>query len=223
LVTLNEIKPIRAQLAVPQNYLAPLRKAMAGEAPEVVATIDNDKNPVTGKLTYIDNQVDAASGTFVARATFDNIDERLWPGMFVNLTVRLGIQPDAITVPETAVQHGQQGDYMFAVVGGKAVKMDVTVTRTMDGIAVINANVKPGDMVVTDGTLTLKDGDTVSVRYPDAPKDAAKDTATDKPAEQAKTDTPKDAPKVEQLIPEAPKADAPKTDAPKTDKPQPKQ
>ncbi len=181
LVTINEVKPIRAQLAVPQTYLAPLRKAMAGEAPEVLAEISNDKQPVSGKLTYIDNQIDAASGTFVARATFENLDERLWPGMFVNLTVRLGHEADALVVPETAVQHGQSSDYMFVVAGGKATKVPVTVTRTINGLAVINGEVKVGDVVVIDGALTLKDGDAVSVRYPDAPAD--KDKPEEKPAE----------------------------------------
>lgn len=163
LVTLNEIKPIRAQLAVPQIYLAPLRRSMTQQPPEVIAVINNDKDPVLGKLTYIDNQVDAASGTFVARATFENTDERLWPGMFVNLTVRLGIQEGALTVPETAIQHGQNGEYMFVVKEGKAVKTPVTVERSTQGMAVINASVKAGDLVVTDGVLTLKDGDPVSI------------------------------------------------------------
>ena len=182
LVTVNEIKPIRAQLAVPQTYLAPLRKAMANGATEVQATINNDNQPVVGKLTYIDNAIDAASGTFVARATFENLDERLWPGMFVNLTVRLGNEDGVLTVPETAIQRGQSGDYMFVIAGGKATKTPVTVIRTLDGQAVITGAFKEGDAVVVDGALTLKDGDAVSVRYPDAPK-PADDNASEKPAE----------------------------------------
>ncbi len=169
LVTINEIRPIRAQLAVPQMFLAPLRSAMAGGTPDVLATINNDTHAAQGRLTYIDNQIDEASGTFVARATFENSDERLWPGMFVNLTVRLGVQMDALCVSETAVQHGQSGDYVFVVSGGKAIKTGVTVTRTQDGLAVVSGDVKAGDTVVVDGALTLKDGGTVSVRYPDAP------------------------------------------------------
>mgnify|MGYP003385825656 CR=1 FL=1 len=171
LVTINEIKPIRAQLVVPQTYLAPLRKAMSAGAPEVQAVINNDNQPVMGKLTYIDNEIDAASGTFVARATFENLDERLWPGMFVNLTVRLGSEDGALCIPETAIQHGQSGDYMFIVSGGKVAKVPVTVTRTMDGIAVITGNFKTGDVAIVDGAMTLKDGDNVSVRYPDAPEE----------------------------------------------------
>ena len=176
LVTVNEIKPIRAQLAVPQTFLSPLRKAMAEGTPEVIAVLNNEKEPVHGKLTYIDNQIDAASGTFAARATFDNMDERLWPGMFVNLTVRLGTEKDALTIPETAIQHGQSGDYIDVVTRGNETKIAVSVLRSLDGLSIINAAVKAGDQVVIDGALALKDGDTVSVRYPDAAP------ASDKPA-----------------------------------------
>ncbi|MDX1922027.1 MAG: efflux RND transporter periplasmic adaptor subunit [Alphaproteobacteria bacterium] len=207
LVVLNEIKPIRAQLAVPQIYLAALRKSMAETMPEVIARIDHDENPVVGKLTYIDNQVDAASGTFVARATFDNMDERLWPGMFVNLTVRLGVEKGALIMPETAVQHGQSGDYFFVIANGKATKQPVKVERVFEGMAVITANVNAGDAVVVDGALTLKDGDAVSVRYPDVPKEAPK--PADKPAE-----------KPAELIPLAPTPEVPSvTDKSATDKP----
>ncbi len=224
LVTINEIKPIRAQLAVPQTYLAALRKSMAVEAPDVIAIINNDNTPVHGKLTYIDNQVDAASGTFFARATFENADERLWPGMFVNLTVRLGVESGALIVPETAIQHGQSGDYFFVITGGKATKQNVTVTRVFEGNAVINANVKAGDAVVVDGALTLKDGDAVSVRYPDAPKgDVPK--AEDKPVssvgELVGQEKPADAPanKPAELIPLAPAPPSQPETPPATDKP----
>ena len=194
LVTINEIKPIRAQLVVPQTFLASLRKALlqengnASAPPEVQAVINNDNQPVMGKLTYIDNAIDAASGTFVARATFDNLDERLWPGMFVNLTVRLGSEDGAMTIPETAIQHGQSGDYMFIVTGGKVAKQPVTVVRTMDGLAVITGNFKAGDVAVVDGAMTLKDGDAVSVRYPDAPAEQPADKPiepADKPADKS--------------------------------------
>ncbi len=192
LVTLNEIKPIRAQLVVPQTYLAPLRKAMTGAAPaDVQAIINNDNQPVTGKLTYIDNQIDAASGTFVARATFENLDERLWPGMFVNLMVRLGSEDGVLCVPETAIQHGQSGDFMFIVSGGKVAKTPVTVQRSLEGQAVITGNFKAGDVAVVDGAMTLKDGDAVSVRYPDAPTDKATDKQDDKPAEVTDKPEPK--------------------------------
>ncbi|MBY0427673.1 MAG: efflux RND transporter periplasmic adaptor subunit [Alphaproteobacteria bacterium] len=184
LVTINEIKPIRAQLVVPQTFLAPLRKAMAAGAPDVQAVINNDNQPVMGKLTYIDNEINAASGTFVARATFENVDERLWPGMFVNLTVRLGSEDGALTIPEPAIQHGQSGDFMFIVSGGKVTKTPVTVSRTMDGLAVITGTFKAGDVAVVDGAMTLKDGDTVSVRYPDAPADKPSEP-TDKPVDKS--------------------------------------
>ena len=116
-----------------------------------------------GTLEYIDNAVDASTGTFVTRAGFANEDERLLPGMFVNTTLNLGGSAQALTVPEVAVQHGQQGDYVFVVVEGKALKREVTVARLNHGVAAIAKGLSAGETVVVDGLMNVKDGSPVTV------------------------------------------------------------
>src|SRR5262249_5366383 len=121
LVTINQMKPIRVQLSLPQQYLERVRDSMATSEVPVTARHEGSSVASEGKLDYIDNAVDQSSGTFAARAIFANEDEILWPGMFVTLEIRLGNQVDALTVPEVAVQHGQGGgDFVFVIANGKA-------------------------------------------------------------------------------------------------------
>ena len=183
LVTLNEIKPVKAQAAVAQNFLAQLQDAMNKGPVPVSAWRDNDSAPIPGTLSYLENQIDQTTGTILVRAAFSNEDERLWPGMFINLTITLGEEKGAITVPAPAIQHGQQGDYVFIIVDGKAKKEAVRVSRVQDGLAVVASGIKPDDQVVTDGVLTLRDGAPVSVSYPQAAKGAKTDGKPDAPPE----------------------------------------
>lgn len=166
MVTINQLKPIRVQASLPQQYFQSLRDAMAKGPVTVTVTKQNDTNASnaigTGTLDYIDNAVDATTGTFATRAGFANDDERLLPGMFVNVSLTLGDE-EALTIPEVAVQHGQAGDYVYVVQGDKALKREVKIARLQKEIAVIDHGLEPGETVATDGLLGLKDGATVKV------------------------------------------------------------
>lgn len=173
LVTINQLKPIRVQLSLPQQALDPLRKAMAAGTIAVQAERDGVVLPVSGRLDYVDNAIDQSTGTFAARATFANEDEALWPGMFVTLKLTLGTEANALIIPEVAVQRGQSGDYVFVVAEGKAVKRPIKVARMQDTLAVIAEGLEPGETVVTDGMLTLKDGSAVKIKSDEKPKEEA--------------------------------------------------
>ncbi len=166
LVTINQLKPIRVQAALPQQYFQLVRDAMQQGAVSVTVTKQNDTNTAnaiaTGVLDYIDNAIDAATGTFVTRAGFANEDERLLPGMFVTSTLTLGGEEQALTVPEVAVQRGQGSDYVYVIVGDKAMKREVAIGRMQDDLAVITSGLEVGETVAVDGLLGLRDG--VSVR-----------------------------------------------------------
>ncbi len=164
LVTINEITPIAARAAIPQASLTGLRDAMTNGTLGVQAVISPGAKPIDGTLSYIDNQIDATTGTVVVRALFPNTDEKLWPGMFVNLVIVTGVDKDALTVPETAIQHGQNGEYVFVAENGHASKKDVQVSRVQDGQAVIATGLALNQQVVVDGTLTLKDGAAVNIQ-----------------------------------------------------------
>jgi multidrug efflux system membrane fusion protein len=167
LVTINQLKPIRVQAALPQQHFQTLRDAMQAGPVTVKVTKQDDTDLANaiaeGTLDYIDNAVDATTGTFVTRAGFANEDERLLPGMFVTATITLGGSEQALTVPEVAIQRGQTGDYVFVIVGEKALKREVKVARLQDDLAVISSGLDAGEAVAVDGLLGLSDGATVTI------------------------------------------------------------
>lgn len=171
LVTINQVKPIRAQVSLPQRYLDHVRQSMSGGT-VAVAAIREGGGASQGTLEYVDNAVDQSTGTFAARASFPNEDEALWPGMFVSLVLTLGEEKNALTVPEVAIQRGQQGDFVFVVADGKAMKRNVRIARLQDSVAVIESGVETGELVAVDGMMSLKDGSAVTI-------------AADKPVETA--------------------------------------
>ena len=174
LVTINQVKPIRVQVAIPQKYLDALRQALGGGGVEVTALHEGGKAPSAGKLDYIDNNIDNTTGTFSARASFANDDEALWPGMFVTTTIRLGDEKGALTVPEVAIQHGQDGDFVFVLVNAKAEKRPVKVARLQQDTAVIADGLKEGEQVAVDGLMKLENGSAVTISAPaPAPAGAA--------------------------------------------------
>jgi multidrug efflux system membrane fusion protein len=164
LVTINQVQPIRVQTSLSQNYFEAVRAAMAAGSVEVAAVRQGGGEPSAGTLEYIDNTIDQSTGTFAARARFANADEKLWPGMFVTLTLNLGLEKGALVVPEVAVQHGQNGDYLFVIEGGKVAMRNVKVARMQDQQAIIAEGVKDGEQIAVDGILALKDGTAVAVK-----------------------------------------------------------
>jgi len=173
LVTITQLRPIYVSFTVPERYLAEIRAAMASEEPRpaVVSLPGQPQSPLTGTLTFIDNQIDAATGTVALKAKFANDDTRLWPGQFVNVTLTVGIQPSAVVVPSPAVQIGQNGPYVFVIRSDSTVELRlVRPSRTVADKTVIDDGVKAGEQVVVDGQLRLGNGMRVAVQ---APRDAA--------------------------------------------------
>ena len=115
-------------------------------------------------LTFVDNQVDATTGTILLKGTFENTARRLWPGQFVNVVLTLSVQTDALVVPSQAVQMGQQGQFVFVVKADKTVEArPVAVDRESAGESVIAKGLAVEETVVTDGQLQLVNGTKVEV------------------------------------------------------------
>lgn len=166
LVVLKQLAPIRVAFAVPGQYLAQIRAGQARKALPVVArTAGDDGRTSNGEVSFIDNTVDPSTGTIRLKGTFANTDSRLWPGDLVQVTLQLAVDPRAVVVPATAVQNGQQGQYVYLVGKDSTVSMQpVTVSRTSGGEAVVASGVRAGDEVVTDGQLRLVPGARISVK-----------------------------------------------------------
>jgi multidrug efflux system membrane fusion protein len=165
LVVIRQIRPIFVGFSVPERYLPEIRKySSARKLIALAATAGHDATPVKGELAFVDNSVNAATGTILLKAAFANADQALWPGQFVNVTLQLASQPSALVVPSQAVQTGQQGQYVFVLKPDQTVDYrPVSVDRTMDGQTIIAQGLQPGDKVVTDGQLRLFQGATVKI------------------------------------------------------------
>ena len=172
LVTITQLRPIYVSFTVPERHLADLRAAMAAGPVPVAVTIRGQENaPITGTLTFIDNQVDATTGTILLKARFVNDDERLWPGQFVNVTLTLGIQANAVVVPNAAIQVGPNGPYVFVIRQDSTVELRLVKPDRMVGDkTVVAQGLAAGERVVTDGQLRLGNGTRVTVQTPAAPK-----------------------------------------------------
>jgi multidrug efflux system membrane fusion protein len=166
LVVLKQLAPIRVAFAVPGQYLTQIRAGQSRKPLGVVArTSGDDAKTSTGEVSFIDNAIDQMTGTIRLKGTFANTDHRLWPGDLVQVTLELAIDPRAVVVPATAVQNGQQGQYVFLVGKDSTVSMrPVTVSRTSGNDAVLASGIKAGDEVVTDGQLRLVPGARISVK-----------------------------------------------------------
>ena len=166
LVVLNQVHPIYVNFAVPEQQLGAIRNYMA-RGPIVVeaAPPSTDKAAASGRLVFVDNAVDQTTGTIKLRATFLNKDNALWPGQFVNVTVKLYDQKDAIVVPTQAVQTGPDGQYVFVVKPDMTTEVrKVIVDRTDGDNAVVGKGLASGEQVVVRGQLRLAPGAKVTTK-----------------------------------------------------------
>jgi multidrug efflux system membrane fusion protein len=166
LVVIHRVEPCRVSFAVPEGELAVIRdRHRAGRLGVAAMVRDNGMTAVEGELSFVDNQVDEATGTIRLKAAFANRDGRLWPGQFVDVVLTLGEEEGALTVPSQAVQTGQGGLYLFVVRDDQTVESrPVTVGRVHDGDTVVTGGVAAGEVVVTDGQLRLVPGVRVTVK-----------------------------------------------------------
>jgi multidrug efflux system membrane fusion protein len=164
LVTLLQAFPIYVSFSVPEDILGEVRKYQATSSLAVKA-VTSDNRESSGTLSFIDNSVDAATGTIRLKAVFDNANRLLWPGQFVNVRARLSVEHDRILVPSQTVQTGPEGKYVWVVnpsdSSASMRKVQVLRTWTPSGQpeqAVIGEGLKAGEQVVVEGQLRLSPG-----------------------------------------------------------------
>ena len=159
LVSITQIKPIFVALTLPQDVNDQVRINQAAGVLVVVAYSSSDAELARGVLSVIDNQIDTATGTLRLKATFENADERLWPGQFVNVRVLLATRRDVVTVPQRALMQSSAGYFCYVVkADGTAERRAIEIGDVQDGIAVIGRGVDAGESVVIAGQFRLTDG-----------------------------------------------------------------
>ncbi len=157
LVSITQIKPIFVSFTLPATSLAVIQKNQATHQLEVDAYDSNDRTLLAkGVLTFIDNHVNTTTGTIALEGTFANADERLWPGEFVSARLILSVHHNAVTVPESTVMAGQNGEYVYVILPDDTVqRRSVEVASQQDGIAVISKGLTAGEKVVVAGQYSL--------------------------------------------------------------------
>src|SRR5215467_3380658 len=150
LTVLTLIRPSVAVFTLPQKDLADVRDAMLGGPVAVVALDqDNTRQLAQGELMLVDNQIDQTTSTIRLKARFRNDDDRLWPGEFVRLRVRVDTRAGAVTIPPPAVQRGPQGLYVWVIKPDNTAEQRPIETVPIDGdITIVSKGLTVGEQVV---------------------------------------------------------------------------
>ncbi|GAB3268633.1 efflux RND transporter periplasmic adaptor subunit [Chitinimonas naiadis] len=185
LLTLTQLDPIAISFTLPQHELPRLLAAQQSGKIPAFALQDQDK-PINGTLTFIDNTVDAASGTVRLKAEFPNPKHQLWPGAFVRVAVDLGIEKNAVILPVGALQTGPEQQFVYLVGADQTVQpRPISLTRvfTQDGKQYgVVAGLDAGKKVVAEGGQNLRPRDKVTEAKPSAGKAGKSAPADSKPA-----------------------------------------
>jgi len=165
LVIINQINPVYVQFAIPEAQLGELRARGMSNVPVTVMPQGGGAAIATGRLSFIDNNVDVTTGTITLKALCDNASRALWPGQYVTVAVTLQDRPNSVVVPSQAVQVGQRGQYVYVVKEDRSVEMrPVKVGEAVNQQSIIESGVAPGETVVTDGQLRLTPKSKVDVK-----------------------------------------------------------
>ncbi|HSV61782.1 MAG TPA: efflux RND transporter periplasmic adaptor subunit [Chthoniobacterales bacterium] len=175
LLMIMGMDPIYTDFTVAENDLPLVRRYLTNPNLKVVTDAQDDNvEPRSGSLYFIDNAVQPGAGTVKLRGVTPNSDRALWPAQFVKVRLILDLLKDAKLVPSTAVQIGQNGPYLFVVKSDSTLELrQVKPGQTQGDLTVITDGVQPGEMVVTSGQLQLSPGMKVNPR-PGGPNDGEK-------------------------------------------------
>jgi multidrug efflux system membrane fusion protein len=164
LMTIAQVQPIYVTFGVPEARLGDVQRYQAGGRLAVeVKSQDETDTLERGQLTFVDNNVDATTGTIKLKSTFRNDSRKLWPGEFVSVLMKLTVQPNAIVVPTHALQTGQDGTYVYVVKDDRTVEMrPVNPGLRIEDDLVVDKGLAVGETVVTEGQLRLAPGSRVT-------------------------------------------------------------
>jgi multidrug efflux system membrane fusion protein len=169
MVTLLQMSPIYVSFGAPEELLPEIRKQNAAHPLEVTATAQGGKAE-TGVLRFIDNSVDATTGTIKLKAEFANADHALWPGEFANVEARLTLERDRLVVPSRVIETGPTGKYVWVLnpADDTVAMRPVDVARIYKGAStpeesVIGSGLKLGEQVISEGQMRLMPGAKVNL------------------------------------------------------------
>ncbi len=165
LVTINSTDPILVSFSIPERQLEEIRRQQNEKEMRIEILPDRGSPAAAeGKLVFIDNTVTAQTGTVLLKTRVENDREVLWPGQFVSVRIVLKIEPEAVVVPEAAVQPGQDSSFVYLIDEQDRVKVQpVKIARQIGTDVVIAEGIKGGDQVITEIPQALQAGAPVRV------------------------------------------------------------
>ena len=169
LAVVNRVRPLLVSFSIPEKHLPRLRDAMAagtGSGMKVDVSLPGDRaQHYDGAVHFLDNAVDATTGTILMKAVLPNADEKLTPGQFLNVTLLLDTLTQAVTIPDEAIQQGADGNFVYVVKADNSAEMRPIKTIAADaGMTAVSTGLQVGETVVTDGQLRLAPGVKVKAR-----------------------------------------------------------
>lgn len=167
MVVISQVHPIYVSFAVPEQYLADIKRYRAEGSLIVEAYPDRAQPPARGAVTFVNSTVDPATGTIQLKATFANGDNVLWPGQFIDVVLTLTTKPGAVVVPTPAIQAGQQGPFVYVIKPDQTVEpRPVQPGLRLASETVVDSGLAGGERIVTDGQLRLAPGAKVDIKTP---------------------------------------------------------
>jgi multidrug efflux system membrane fusion protein len=166
IVTVNQISPIYVTFSLPEKRLAEIKKGMAAGQLKIEAVIPNEPGSTeSGTISFLDNTVNAATGTIKLKGVFPNTSRKLWPGQFTDVLITLASRKNAVVVPTQTIQTSQQGEFVYVVKPDNTVEMRQIKSADVVGEeTVIEKGLAAGETVVVDGQLRLTPGATVETK-----------------------------------------------------------
>jgi len=165
MLTITQLQPISVIFTAPEDQLPAINDELKS-GPLKLSAFSSDGKRLLGEgtLKLLDNQVDPASGTIRMKASFDNRDNALWPGLSVTTRLLLKTLKDVVVVPDAAVQRGPNGLYVYVVTAqSRALLREVKVSRIEDGLALVDSGLAAGERIVTSGHYRVQPGGSVQV------------------------------------------------------------
>jgi len=167
IAVINQIVPILVRFTVPEQELFRIKRAMSQGSLKTEALVKGIEANYSaeGRVVFIDNAVDVATGTVKLKAEFSNKDKMLWPGQFVNVVLTLGVKKNALVIPYRALQTGQKGQYVWVVKEDKTAQIREVIPGLRFGDEVtIEKGLSQGEIVVVDGQLKLTPNAKVEIK-----------------------------------------------------------
>lgn len=164
LVTINQTQPVLVRFSIPQQQIGTVRRYQKQHeiVVEVRAEGAASGEANNGKLIFIDNAVNAQTGTVLLKARLPNTGEALLPGQFVNVRAILAREPNRVVLPQAALQTGQQGSFVYLLQDGRAKLQPVTIDRQVGDEVVVAHGLAGGESLIVRFPRDLAPGTAVT-------------------------------------------------------------